>query len=323
VLPTIDLLRCGDADYMVLATNDAISDHLRHRGAWEPHLVAISRLFVQGIAQPFILDLGANLGAYAIPLAKAIAGVNGTIYAYEPQRIVYYQLCGNIFLNRLDNVSAFCMAIGDSDGSISVPGLDFAKTRNVGGFSLVDDIRNKTDYVVLQADKPPVETPMARLDSLHFPKPPCLIKIDVEGYDLKVLAGGEKLLESGNFPPILFEAWNFDWFKAEKERLFGFLHRLGYETTAIFADDYVAQHPRNAVHIDFVTDGSGRFNMTRVRKPQPADRSSDQTISSGCRWSTAGAASIPWRIPEPRCRNPPDCRQTIRLQKFLKLRFSC
>ena len=100
MLPKIDLVRCQDADYLLLATDDAITLHLRHRGTWEPHLVAISRMFVHGIVQPLVLDIGANLGAYAVPLAKALDGAKGMIYAYEPQRIVYYQLCGNIFLSR-------------------------------------------------------------------------------------------------------------------------------------------------------------------------------------------------------------------------------
>lgn len=265
MLPKVDLVKCQDADYLLLATNDAISQHLRHRGTWEPHLVAISRMFVHGIAEPLVLDIGANLGAYAIPLGRAIAHAQGTIYAYEPQRLVYYQLCGNIFLNSLDNVFAFCMALGDADGTIAIPALDFARTTNVGGFSLIDEIRTKTGYVALQRGRLPVQTPLARLDSLHLPKAPSLIKIDVEGYDRKVLEGGAQLLESSNFPPLLFEAWNLDWYQAEKQRLLECLRRLGYEITAIFADDYVAQHPGNAVHIDFVTDGNGRFNMTRVR----------------------------------------------------------
>jgi FkbM family methyltransferase len=265
VLPKIDLVRCQDADYMLLSTDDAISNHLRHRGTWEPHLVAISSMFIHGIAEPLVLDIGANLGAYAIPLAKAIDSARGVVYAYEPQRIVYYQLCGNIFLNSLDNVFAFCMAIGETDGMIGIPALDFGRTSNVGGFSLVDDIRKKTDSVVLQNDMPPVETRMSRLDSLSFPKAPCLIKIDVEGYDLKALAGGVELLERSNFPPLLLEIWGFDWYKDEKEKLFEFLRGLGYDITPIFGDDYVAQHPKNPVLIEFMTDGNGRFKMTRMR----------------------------------------------------------
>lgn len=265
MLPKVELVRCQEADYLLLATHDAISQHLRHRGTWEPHLVAISRMFVRGVAEPLVLDIGANLGAYAIPLAKAIAGANGRVYAYEPQRLVYYQLCGNIFLNSLDNVFAFCSAVGDTDGSIAIPALDYGNSDNVGGFSLSDEIRARTNSVALRNDQPRLETPLSRLDSLQFPKAPCLIKIDVEGYDRKVIEGGTQLLESAKFPPLLFEAWNFDWYQAEKQNLFACLTRLGYQITAIFADDYVAQHPANAVHIDFVTDGNGRFNMTRVR----------------------------------------------------------
>ncbi len=265
MLPMIDLVHCQDADYLLLSTDDAITNHLRHRGTWEPHLVAISRMFVHGIAEPLILDIGANLGAYAIPLGKALDSVKGTIYAYEPQRLVYYQLCGNIFLNRLDNVFAFCTAIGERDGTVGIPALDLSKTSNIGGFSLDDDIRSRTNSVALRTDRPPVETPLSRLDSIRYPKPPSLLKVDVEGYDLKALSGGVNLLESGHFPPLLFEVWNTDWFKEEKARLFEFLHRLGYEITPIFADDYVAQHPKHAVHIKFITDGHGRFNMTRTR----------------------------------------------------------
>lgn len=265
MLPKVDLVRCQDADYLLLATNDAISQHLRHRGTWEPHLVAISRMFVHGTTEPLVLDVGANLGAYAIPLAKALADAKGTVYAYEPQRLVYYQLCGNIFLNSLDNVFAFCTAIGDTDGTIGIAPLDFSRTDNVGGFSLVDEVRTRTNAVALHTGQAPVETPLARLDSLKLPKPPALIKIDVEGYDRKVLEGGVQVLESGKFPPLLIEAWGFDWYRAEKQRLFDLLQRLGYDITPIFADDFVAQHPAHAAHIDFMTDGNGRFKMTRTR----------------------------------------------------------
>ncbi len=265
MLPKIDLIHCQDADYLVFATHDAITRHLRSRGTWEPHLAFISHMFVQGVDAPLVLDIGANMGAYAIPLAKKIAALNGAIHAYEPQRVVYYQLCGNLFLNRLDNVFAHCMAIGDTDGTIALPPLDYEKTQNVGGFSLLDDIRSQTNYVVLQNNGTPVETPIRRLDSLKLPKAPSLIKIDVEGFDLKVLAGGVNLMERNQFPPLLFEAWNFAWFADEKKKLFDFVHHLGYQTTSIFADDYVAQHPKHPSHFDFITDGKGAFNMKRVR----------------------------------------------------------
>lgn len=265
MLPKVNVIQCDDADYLLLATHDAITTHLQASGTWESHLLAISRLFTHGIHEPLILDIGANLGAYAVPMAKHLDAAKGVVYAYEPQRIVYQQLCGNIFLNRLDNVHAFWMAVGDSDGDIKIPELDYDKSSNIGGFSVVERYRSKTDFVVLREDGRSTKTRIAKLDSLKFPKSPCLLKIDVEGFDQQVIAGGVDLLKRSNFPPLLFEAWGFDWFREQKDKLFKGLRDLGYEITSIIADDYVAQHPRHAVHIDFVTDGSGRFKMTRTR----------------------------------------------------------
>lgn len=265
MLPPVNAVHCKNADFLLFATNDAITSNLVRTGVWEEHTLAISHAFLAGTPAPLVLDIGANLGAYAIPMAKDIAARGGSVHAYEPQRIVYYQLCGNIFINRLDNVFAHRTAIGDTDGDIALPVVDYGRTDNIGGFSLNAHIREKTRYVALNGEKPAENTPIARLDSLALPKPPALLKIDVEGLDLQVLQGGVKLLESANYPPLLFEAWSFDWFRPEREKLLEFLRTLGYGATHIFNDDYVAQHPAHAVHIDFETDGAGRFRMNRTR----------------------------------------------------------
>ncbi len=265
MLPKTQVVRCKDADFLLFATDDAITQHLVQRGTWEPHLLAISQWFTQGITAPLVLDIGANLGAYAIPVAKMLTAGGGMVHAYEPQRVIFHQLCGNIFLNSLDNVHAHHSALGESDGVLTLPALDYARSSNIGGFSLDENIRRQTGYVAEQSSSATVEVTIVSLDTQKFSKPPCLIKIDTEGYDLNVLKGGMNLLESAQFPPLLFEAWNFDWFAETKTQLFDFLKQLGYETTHIFADDYVAQHPSNPVRIDFITDGKGSFNMTRVR----------------------------------------------------------
>jgi hypothetical protein len=51
--------------------------------------------------------------------------------------------------------------------------------------------------------------PVKRLDDLDFPKP-IMLKIDAEGMEADVLAGGTKLLETA-CPFVLFESWlNYD-----------------------------------------------------------------------------------------------------------------
>jgi hypothetical protein len=110
------------------------------------------------------------------------------------------------------------MAIGDTDGTNALPPVDYEKTQNVGGFSLLEDSRNHTNYGVLQNNGTAVETPISRLVGLRMPKAPCLIKIDVEGFNLNVVAGVVNLLERSQFPPLLFDAWNFDWFAGENKK---------------------------------------------------------------------------------------------------------
>src|SRR4051794_21224650 len=43
------------------------------------------------------IDAGANIGAHTVYFAKAV-GPEGRVHAFEPQRRVYYLLCGNVSL---------------------------------------------------------------------------------------------------------------------------------------------------------------------------------------------------------------------------------
>jgi FkbM family methyltransferase len=263
MLPRVNLVRGDKADFLLFSTNDTISVALYADGIWDGHLIEISRLFHADTQSPLVLDIGANLGAYAIPVAKEIAAQGGEVFCYEPQRIIYYQLCGNIFLNRLDNVHAFQMAIGAQDGEISIPTVDYLKTFNVGGFSLDSAIRQATNYVVTKEGQD-VFVPLISLDSLSLPRSPCLVKIDVEGMDLQVLSGGKEFFARNNFPPILFEAWPFDFYAEEKQKIFELLHGWGYVTHPIMKDDFIAQHPSYPRQVAFsLKDGILYMQRTR------------------------------------------------------------
>jgi FkbM family methyltransferase len=264
MLPRISKVEGHDADYLLFSTGDVISNTLFRTGKWEEHLLAISKFMISGIEQPLILDVGANLGAYSIPLAKSTQNIGGEVIGFEPQRIVYYQLCGNIFINRLDNYQAVYAALGEESGYVDIPEIDYEVNNNVGAFSLDKQYR-ELHGIESSIKKVANKVPLIKLDSFEVNRQPALIKIDVEGFELSVLKGGSGFLDKHNYPPLLFEAWNFDWFREGKAQLLSYISELGYVITNFGTTDYVAQHPKNSREINFQSDSNGVINMSRLR----------------------------------------------------------
>lgn len=264
MLPRVNLVRTESADYLLFSTSDAISRTIYSTGSWAMPLVTISQMFLNGLHAPLILDIGANLGAYAIPMAQHIAGHSGLVYAYEPQRIVYYQLCGNTFLNRLDNLLTFNVALGERAGTVLIPAVDYKESNNIGGFSLDQEAQERLHPVSLNMGMPGQEVPMIAMDDLQLVRAPNLIKIDVEGLELQVLKGGRAALERWNHPPMLLEAWTFDWFANQRNQLLDYIQTLGYNIFC-FGDEVIAQHPMHPRQLKFEVDDKGTINIAQTR----------------------------------------------------------
>ena len=134
-----------------------------------------------------VVEVGANIGLLTVPFARLVAP-GGKVIAFEPQRIVYQMLCGNLALNAITNAFARNSAIGCGLGSITVPPVDYTKPGNFGGVSLRGWKEGET-------------VPMLTIDSLLLDR--CdFMKIDVEGMELDVLQGSAQALE--RFRPRLY-----------------------------------------------------------------------------------------------------------------------
>jgi FkbM family methyltransferase len=132
------------------------------------------------------LDIGANLGAHTIPMARLV-GPTGFVFAFEPQRILFNVLCGNTALNELTNVKVFPLALGRASGQTRVMPVDYGGANNFGGISLGGE-RGEA-------------VPVATLDDIGLPKLR-FIKLDVEGMELEVLLGAKATLARDR--PILY-----------------------------------------------------------------------------------------------------------------------
>jgi FkbM family methyltransferase len=134
-----------------------------------------------------ILEVGANIGAHTVFLARAVAP-EGRVFAFEPQRLVYQTLCANLALNSITNVSCWHAAVGRAAGEVLVPVLDYAQPNNFGGVSL-------------GATREGEAVPVLTIDSLQLTR--CaLIKVDVEGMEREVLEGAVATIQ--RCKPLLY-----------------------------------------------------------------------------------------------------------------------
>jgi FkbM family methyltransferase len=225
-LPDIHLATDGDLNYALFKHNDIVSNAVR-TGGYETELQELSNNLLGEHPDGIVLDVGANLGSYVVPLAKRNPHLQFEVF--EPQRIVYYQLCANIFLNRLSNVHAHQFGLSNEQRVTSYVLPDYSAETNIGAFSIDFDTRAKDYEVKTQGYTERMR--IIPLDLMQYEKIR-LIKIDVEGHELSVLLGAEHTLRENNYPPIIFEAWTWK-FPEKREALFAHLQSLGYEITEI------------------------------------------------------------------------------------------
>jgi FkbM family methyltransferase len=126
-----------------------------------------------------IVEAGANIGAHTVPLAR-LAGPQGAVLAFEPERFNFQTLCANVALNNCTNVWTLQQALGAANGMIHVPAVDPTRPGNFGG-------------VELQASGGADMVPMRTIDSLQLAA--CnMLKIDVEGMELEALKGARETI---------------------------------------------------------------------------------------------------------------------------------
>lgn len=184
--------------YITRVNDQHIGYVLRQGRHWEEDLVNFCLTQIR--EGSVVIDIGANIGTHTIPFAKKAKKV----YSFEPQRLIYQQMCANLLLNDVENVYAYQIALGHVNKKAN---LD-AYVPPVKGFSNRKKLNyNNTSGFInfggVQLGKGGEEVEMRTLDSFCL-EDVSLIKIDIEGAEPLALYGGQKTIEK-NRPVIVYE----------------------------------------------------------------------------------------------------------------------
>jgi FkbM family methyltransferase len=180
-----------------------------------------------------VLDIGAHKGGYLYFMQKNV-GKDGQIHAFEPQSFLYNYLAKMKPIMHWDNVTINNIALSDNDatatlfiptnvtGDASSPSATIFDQHNLGEVA-------KTETVYT--------TTMDHYCEKHQLKPDVL-KIDVEGNELKVFKGAVNTLQKFK-PKIIVEIEAAHVGKKQVLATFGFLKQLGYQGSILHGTQHL------------------------------------------------------------------------------------
>lgn len=166
-----------------------IGQALIRYGEYGEHELELMRHF---IAEPgTVVEIGANNGSQSVALAQAARAVGGDLVVFEPQPFVFQNLCANLALNALDNVTALPFACGAAAGTVSFERPDYTQVGNFGGISMSHEAGGSR-----------VEVPCVKADDWLTGREVKLLKIDVEGFELEALVGASSTIQASR--PVIY-----------------------------------------------------------------------------------------------------------------------
>jgi len=130
-----------------------------------------------------VFDIGAYIGDTALWFSKAV-GPQGKVYAFEPEPSNFERLKANLKHNKVTNVIPLRLALSENEGEMQIAGGE--------GCSEITEAAGDNSVMVTTVDKFVETNKLPRVD---------FIKMDVEGHELKVLAGARETIK--NFKPSL------------------------------------------------------------------------------------------------------------------------
>lgn len=172
-------------------------------------------------ASDTVCDVGANKGSFVFWLSRWCA--NGTVLAFEPQPL-FADYLGRVCRGlSLDNVKVHSKAVFSRSGVSDL----FVPKGHLPGASLVGKATGAISFETILVE-------MVRLDDcFREGQRISLLKVDVEGAELDVFKGAERILREQQ-PLLVFECENRHLTGTTVQDVFTYLRSLGYSGSFVF-----------------------------------------------------------------------------------------
>ncbi len=198
-----DLIKMRDG-WMVYNKNDKyIGKSIKEYGEWSQREINLCKQLLT--SNDVVIEVGSNIGSHTVALSKIVS--QGIVFAFEPQNIIFQNLCANISLNSITNCVCFNSALSSQkDEEFYYPNFDFTKENNFAAMSLANERKFK------YSEKARIDTLDNRFANL---KRLTLLKTDAEGMEVNVLKGGFDLIKRTK--PFLYVENDGSYIKKSKE----------------------------------------------------------------------------------------------------------
>jgi FkbM family methyltransferase len=155
------------------------------------------------------IDVGANFGIYSLRISKIFKTLR--IIAFEPVLTTFNKLIMNIKINNLEKkIKSFNVGLSNTNGLKRMVALKRRDYVQSGGFSFNIPKGKVSNEIITQYHKSIIGDKI-----LKFKKKKIVIKIDVEGYENKVLLGIKNLLKNNKIL-LQIEIFNNNFKKINK-----------------------------------------------------------------------------------------------------------
>jgi FkbM family methyltransferase len=202
-----------DEVFFDLDLSEVIDSSLYYSGTFEPKMELIINKYLKPGMQA--IDIGANIGYHTFRMAKLVKPT-GWVFAIEPTTWAFERLIHNASLNsELTNIKFIKVGLAEND--LGGTKINFQSSYQLNG-------KKEKNEELIELKKLDTLASELKLTHLDF------IKLDVDGYESKIIKGGINVLQKFK-PKLLFEFTPSEIINMgdQPSILIGLLQSIGYQ----------------------------------------------------------------------------------------------